>query len=78
MRLLSNLAAFNKLDERVVDIISKVFKMDAKEICEKWGITYFNQKNIMKNNQKELKRQLTLLKNQNSEYKKTRRISNWH
>lgn len=44
LRLLSNLAAFNKLDERVVDIISKVFKIDAKEICEKWGITYFEPK----------------------------------
>jgi hypothetical protein len=41
LRLLSNLSAFNKLDARVVNIISEVFKIDAKEICRKWGISYF-------------------------------------
>ena len=44
LRLLSNLSAFNKLDARVVSIISEVFKIDTKEICRKWGISYFKSK----------------------------------
>ena len=44
LRLLSNLSAFNKLDVRVVSIISEVFKIDAKELCRKWGISYFKSK----------------------------------
>lgn len=41
IRLLSNLSAFNKLDKRVVSIITEVFKIDADELCKKYGITYF-------------------------------------
>ena len=40
-KLLEDLHAFNKLDKRVVDIISEVFGVDAKEICSKYGITYW-------------------------------------
>lgn len=53
LTLLSNLSAFNKLDSKVVSIISVVFKVDAKEVCEKWGITYFTSK---ENNEEQSKR----------------------
>jgi len=39
--LLSDLSAFNKLDKRIVQIISDVFKIDAKQVCIDNGITYF-------------------------------------
>lgn len=38
--LLSDLHAFNLLHERIVNMISTYFHVDAKEICRKWGITY--------------------------------------
>jgi len=41
IKLLSDLAAFNKLDSRIVQIISDAFKVDAKELCKENGITYF-------------------------------------
>jgi hypothetical protein len=40
IKLLSDLAAFNKLDQRIVQIISNAFKVDAKQICKNNGITY--------------------------------------
>ena len=40
IELLSDLAAFNKLDLQIVNIISDVFKVNAKEICKYNGITY--------------------------------------
>ena len=39
-QLLSNLSAFNKLDKRIVDTVSEVFKLDADGICKQNGITY--------------------------------------
>jgi hypothetical protein len=39
-KLLSDLAAFNKLDLKTVNIISEAFKIDAREICKMNGITY--------------------------------------
>jgi len=39
-RLLSDLAAFNKLDDRIVWIISDVFGVDAVAICRADGIIY--------------------------------------
>lgn len=62
LRLLSNLAAFNKLDERVVDIISKVFKVDAKEICEKWGITYYISKKYNEEQSKGIEETINAIK----------------
>ena len=44
IQLLSNLSAFNKLDKKVVQIISDIFKINALEICRKNGITYFINK----------------------------------
>jgi len=44
IQLLSDLSAFNKLDRRIVQIISDVFKINALEICRKNGITYFIKK----------------------------------
>jgi hypothetical protein len=41
IKLLSNLSAFNKLDERTVKIISDTFQVDAVQLCQKNGITYF-------------------------------------
>ena len=41
LRLLQDLSAFNELNERIVKVISDVFKVDAEEICRKNGITYF-------------------------------------
>jgi len=41
IRLLSNLSAFNQLTNRSVSIITEVFKIDAFELCKKYGITYF-------------------------------------
>lgn len=41
IQLLNDLSAFNKLDRRVVQIISDVFKIDASELCKQNGITYF-------------------------------------
>jgi len=41
IQLLSDLAAYNKLDKRIVQIISDVFKVDAFEICKANGITYW-------------------------------------
>ena len=37
---MDDLHAFNILDERIVNLISANFGVDAKEICEKYGITY--------------------------------------
>ena len=44
VRLLSDLSAFNKLDSMMVNIISGVFGVDAKEICRENGITYWLEK----------------------------------
>jgi hypothetical protein len=41
IKLLSDLAAFNKLDKRILLIISNVFKVNAVDICKENGITYF-------------------------------------
>lgn len=41
VKLLSDLAAFNKLDELTVNLISAAFDVDAKIICKEHGITYF-------------------------------------
>lgn len=42
VKLLSDLAAFNLLNRRVVHIIGDVFNVDAVELCSKNGIVYFN------------------------------------
>lgn len=47
IKLLSDLSAFNKLDRRVIQIISDVFKINALEICRENGITYFEGKKIV-------------------------------
>lgn len=39
--LLSDLAAFNKLDNTIVTLISNAFNVNAAELCRKNGITYF-------------------------------------
>lgn len=41
LKLLYDLSAFNQLTERIVNIISDVFKVDAKGICRENGIVYF-------------------------------------
>jgi hypothetical protein len=41
VKLLSDLAAFNKLDLQIVSIISLSFDVDAEQLCEDNGITYF-------------------------------------
>ncbi len=38
--LIKSLHAFQKLDDRVLRVISNVFKVDAFEICKENGITY--------------------------------------
>ncbi len=38
--LLFSLHTFNKLDDRMVRIISESLEIDAKEVCSKEGITY--------------------------------------
>ena len=41
IELLETLHAFNKLDQRVIDIISTVFEIDnIDQICKENGITY--------------------------------------
>ena len=40
IELLRDLHAFGKLDERVISIISAVFRVDVSELCEDNGITY--------------------------------------
>ena len=40
IRLLRTMHVFNKLDKRVVSIISMALNVDANEICERLGITY--------------------------------------
>ena len=41
IKLLSDLAAFNKLDNTIVSLISQAFDVNAEEICKKNGITYW-------------------------------------
>jgi len=48
--LLYTLQKFNKLDNRIVDIVSEVFKVDAKQLCNTNGIVYW-----IKNGQPEIK-----------------------
>ena len=40
VKLLSDLAAFNKLDATIVQLISDIFKVDAEQLCHDYGITY--------------------------------------
>ena len=46
IKLLSDLAAFNQLNDRIVKIISDVYEVDAAKICRDNGITYFVGKDI--------------------------------
>ena len=41
VKLLSDLAAFNKLDATVIQLISDIFEVDADDLCTENGITYF-------------------------------------
>lgn len=41
LNLLSDLAAFNQLNEKIVIIISNTFNIDAKQLCKDNGIVYF-------------------------------------
>ena len=40
LHLLQSLHGFNKLDDRIVGIISESFNVDAEKICREHGITY--------------------------------------
>jgi hypothetical protein len=43
IQLLSDLAAFNELNSRIIQIISDVFETNAEKICKDNGITYFTE-----------------------------------
>lgn len=41
IKFLSNMAAFNKLDNRIVNLVSESFFVDAKSLCKNNGIVYW-------------------------------------
>jgi hypothetical protein len=41
IELLHSLAAFNKLDETILDCIDSSFNVDSRSLCKKRGITYW-------------------------------------
>ena len=53
--LLYDLAAFNKLDNIVVSLISEAFNVDAAALCRKKGITYFIKEQSSQQSLKEYK-----------------------